>query len=408
MARPVLDAPLPSGAPDPGAAATPAVAGRRLVVLVRSLGEGIGGAERVAVDLLLGLDGTRYDRVLCIVDNADDPATRDLTQFIREAGVRVVGLGRRSKRDLRAWSRLFRLLVRERPDILHSHAFGPNVSAVVLGRMARVPTIIAHEHGWPFTGRWWRPAVDRNIVARGADALLVVSQAERAKTMEIERVPGEVIQVLPNAIDELPPGDGAAARRSLGLLPDQPVVGIVCVLRPEKALEVFVEAMALLAQDVAGLRAIIVGDGDERPGLEALIERLGVQETVLLAGIRRDVPDVLAATDVAVLCSDREGSPLAVLEYMDAGRPIVATRVGGIPELVEDREHALLVPPRDAEALAGAVAELLRDRRLAEQLAERARERRRTRFTKPAVLGQLNALYDDLSAAAPVRKRGDR
>jgi glycosyltransferase involved in cell wall biosynthesis len=177
------------------------------------------------------------------------------------------------------------------------------------------------------------------------------------------------------------------------------VIGTVCILRTEKALDVLVRATALLVKDFPRLRVLIVGEGEERARVQALVEQLGLQENVILTGARTDVPSVLAALDVAVLSSDYEGIPLSLLEFMDAGKPIVATKVGGVPEVVEDGVHGLLVPPRDESALADAVGRLLLDTELASRLGAQARERCRTEFSLDRTVERLQELYERLHSA---------
>jgi glycosyltransferase involved in cell wall biosynthesis len=145
---------------------------------------------------------------------------------------------------------------------------------------------------------------------------------------------------------------------------------------------------------------LIVGEGDERASVEALVKRLGLEEHVLLTGARTDVPDVLAALDVAVLSSDYEGIPLSLLEFMDAGKPIVATNVGGVPEVIENGVHGVLVPPRDETTLAAAVGGLLRDRDRARELGARARDRCRGEFSLDRTVERLQDLYERIHPGA--------
>jgi glycosyltransferase involved in cell wall biosynthesis len=147
------------------------------------------------------------------------------------------------------------------------------------------------------------------------------------------------------------------------------------------------------------LRVLIVGEGADRPVYEALIERLGLHDTVQLLGLRSDVPDLLAASDVAVLSTNSEGSPLSVMEYMDAGLPVVATRVGGIPDLIDDGVEGLLVEPQDPAGLGDAIARLLDDPEEARLMGERGRERRGREFDIGVMVENLQNLYLDLFAA---------
>jgi glycosyltransferase involved in cell wall biosynthesis len=214
--------------------------------------------------------------------------------------------------------------------------------------------------------------------------------------IEIERIAPERLVMLPNGIRALPPGDGGAVRAELGIGRDDPVIGTVCILRAEKALDVLVRAAALLARDLPRLRVLIVGDGEERGRIETMVHQLGLEDHVLLTGLRSDVPDVLAALDVAVLSSDYEGIPLSMLEFMDAGKPIVATRVGGIPEVIQDGVHGVLVPPRDEAALAAAIGGLLGDTDAAREMGARAQDRCRREFSLDRIVERLQQLYERL------------
>jgi glycosyltransferase involved in cell wall biosynthesis len=373
----------------------------KVVTLVRMFGEaGGGGAERIARELLAALDPDRFDRTLCVSrpPAPDDPTGEPIEADLRRRGVRVRFLSRRFKYDPFAWWPLLRLLRSERIDVLHAHTFGHNAWATVLGRLAGVDVIVAHEHNWAFAGRPMRPLVDRRLIARGSDAIIVVSDDARRKMIEVERIPPSRLVVLANGVRALPPGDGHAVRAELAIGSDDPVIGVVCVMRPEKAVDSLVRAAALLLPDVPRLRVVVAGDGPERPAVQALARELDVADRVLLLGDRMDVPDILAALDVAVLCSDYEGIPLALLEYMDAARPIVATRVGGIPELIEDGVDGLLVPPRNPPALAEAILALLRDRERGAALGARARERCRREFSVDVTVERLQDLYEQLHA----------
>lgn len=373
---------------------------RRLKVaaLVREIGlGGGGGAERVARDQLVELDPNRFERVL-FVSRPPEPGDRsgEIVADLRRRGVGVHFLKRRFKYDLFAWWPMFQGLRRERIDVLHAHSFGQNAWASVIGRLTSVPAVIAHEHNWAFTGRALRPVIDRELIARWASAMIVVSQEARRRMIEVEGIAPERLVLLPNGIRELPPGDGGAVRTELGIGRDDPVIGTVCILRAEKAIDLLVRAAARTVTDFPRLRVLIVGEGEERARVEALVEQLGLEDRVLLPGARTDVPDVLAALDVAVLSSDYEGIPLSILEFMDAGKPIVATRVGGIPEVIEDGAHGVLVPPRNEAALAAAIGDLLRDPDAAREMGARARDRCRREFSLDRTVERLEQLYERL------------
>jgi glycosyltransferase involved in cell wall biosynthesis len=375
--------------------ATAAARKLRVLTLINTVSK-IGGAERLAANLLFRLDSTRFERIVCTTRR---PPGETFDDELRTAGVEIVPLDRGTRLDLAAWAPLISLLRREPVDIVHAHKHGANVWGVVLGRLLHVPVVIAHEHAWSWDGQPVRRFLDRELIARGADVVLAVSEHARRRMIEEEGIDDRVVRLLPNGIPALAPPSGRNVRRELGIPQDAPVLASVSVLRPQKALHVLIHAAARLAPEFPGLKVVIAGRGDEEARLRALVRELALEETVLLVGQQNDVPDLLAAVDVAVCCSDFEGSPLSVMEYIAAGLPVVATRVGGVPELIEHGVHGLLVPRRDVDALAGAVASLLRDPVLRAEMGARARERQRREFDIDATVRRLEALYKELVGA---------
>jgi glycosyltransferase involved in cell wall biosynthesis len=375
----------------------------KVVTLVAVLSR-FGGAEHVALEMTRGLDRERFDRTLAVTRWTPAAAAEHWVPAslaaLDRAGVRFLGLDRASALHLWAWWPLIRFLRRERVDILHTHQFGSNVTGVIAGRLAGVPVIVAHEHSWSYVGQPLRKLLDRWVIAGLADVLVAVSSEDRRRMREVEHIPDEKTFLLPNGIADDPlavtPGD---VRAELGIDPGQPVVGSVSTLRPEKRVDVLVRAAPALAARVPGVRILVAGRGWEQASLEALIAELGVGGTVTLVGQRTDIPDFLAALDVAVCSSEREGSPLSVMEYMQAGLATVATRVGGVPDLIEDGVHGRLVPSDDPGALADAIGDLLEDPAGRAEMGRRARERQRAEFTTGVMVERLGALYERLWAA---------
>ncbi|MDQ3936432.1 MAG: glycosyltransferase [Actinomycetota bacterium] len=372
----------------------------RVVTLVDHLGSS-GGGERLAMEISKRLDRERFEPIHCASrwhpDGDYGPANAAAAEELRAAGVRLIGLGRSSTLAVWSWAPLLRLLRRERVDVLHSHKFGSNVWGVLLARAVRVPAVVAHEHTWSYEGQPLRKFLDRELIARLSGAFVAVSHEDRRRMIEVEGIDPSDVVFVPNGIDALREGDGARVRAELGIEPGDPVIGAVAVLRPQKALDVLVRAAGELVRDHPRLRVLVAGEGPERAALEALIGELGLGATVTLLGLRSDVPDVLAALDVAVVSSSFEGTPLAVLEYMDAGLPVVASRVGGIPDLIEHERHGLLVEPGDPAALAAAVGGLLRETERARELGRAGRERRRAEFSIDNTVRTLERMYLELA-----------
>jgi glycosyltransferase involved in cell wall biosynthesis len=386
-------------------------AGRKLrvVTLVDQL-TSQGGAERVAAEVAMRIDPERFESTICGTRfDPDKPWGTEpiVKQQLAEHGVRAVGLGRRrGRRDLHRLAGLATLLRRERVDVLHAHMFTSNVYGALFGRLARVPVVIAHEHSWSFEGEPVRKFVDRNVIARLSDRFVAVSREDRRRMIEIERIPAAKIEVVPNGIGAMRP-TGHDVRAELGIEPGAPLLGSVGVIRPEKAFDVLARAVKLLLPDHPGLKLVIVGGGypETLAALEAELDALGVRDAVKLVGFRSDIPDVLAALDVAVLSSHREGSPLSVMEYMGAGKPVVATRVGGVPDALDDGVQGLVVPPGDAGALAAAIGRLLDDRVLAARLGAAAAERCAREFGFDVAVRRFEELYESLFARSHRARR---
>ncbi len=378
-----------------------------------------GGAERAAVEIAMRLGP---DARSTFVSSRLDASARTHPKYaatiaeLEDNGVRWIGLGRTATARFWEWRGLVSLLRRERVTVLHSHLWGSNFWAPTLAALGGVGTVVAHEQT-PFLRvggmrRWGTEVlVNRWVTGPWADAIVVPSAWSRAALVAHEGVPADKIHVIPNAAHPvvLTPDALAATRAELDPTGDAELIVIAAMLRPEKAQDDLIRAVAALAPARPHLRLLLLGGGTpQRPRgtqdeLEALAATLGIADRVRFLGRREDVAQVVAAADVAVLCSRGENLPLAVLEYMEAGTPIVATDVGGVRELVTDGVHALVVAPDDPGALARAIDDALTDRGAAAERATRAQARRREHFDWDTVGAQVRALYDELPADQSAR-----
>lgn len=376
----------------------------RVLTLVDGIGT-YGGGESLARLIATGLDRDRFDSTLCVSRwdpaSAGDPAVAAALEQMRTAGTDFVGLERGRRTSVRPWLALIRRLRAGRVDVVHAHKFGSNVWGSVVTSVAQTPVFVAHEHTWAFTGDRTRMFADRQLVGRCADAIVAVSREDRRKMIELEGLPADRVVFIPNGIPDPEPGAGGALRAELGIAASAPVLGTVATLRPQKALEVMVDAFAEVVRTHPDAMLVIAGGDDaHHPGLrEALIaraERIGVGGSVVFLGLRADVPDVIEGLDVALCSSDFEGSPLSVMEYMEGGKPVVSTSVGGISDLVDDGRTGILVPVRDSGALAAAAVSLIDDPGRARQMGAEGRDRRRTEFSLDSTVTRVEQLYVDL------------
>jgi glycosyltransferase involved in cell wall biosynthesis len=376
----------------------------RLTVLTMVDGVGLyGGAESMARRVAKRLDKERFESIFCVTRWEAKPEYEHLIEDLDAAGVDFLGIEREG-RSLAPWRELVRFMRRRGVDILHTHKLGSNFWGSILSAPARVPVFIAEEHGVATERPLIRRVLDRHLIARRADAFVAVCAADRDRMVAVEHVPREKIRVIHNGIvGRRPESSPEAIRGDLGISADAKVVGAVATMRPEKGIDVLIQAAVPLSKQFPDVRVLLIGGPDfaqphVRAELEQLRDSLGLQDVVTFVGLRLDIPDIISAFDVAVLCSDREASPLSIMEYMEAGKPTVATRVGGIPELVQDGETGLLVEPRDPDGLAQAVATLLDDPERSAAMGQAARELRRAEFDLSVTVERFESLYEELAA----------
>lgn len=379
------------------ALATSEAAGGRLRIAFALDSFEIGGTELNAVRLAERLDRDRFDlRFACLTDRGP------LLERVRAHGVPVerfpipslVGVGAlRSGWHLAAWLR------RERIQILHAHDIYSNIFAVPWGRLAGVPAVIASRRWWTETIRPEHSWLNR-MGYRLAHRVLANSEAVGSLVVA-EGVPREKVFVVPNFVEEAafqppPPGWVEEQRAALGLRAEDRVVGIIANFHAIKDHATLLRALAALGATHPRVKLVLVGDGSEGAPLRALAEALGVADRVVFAGRRPQSPTLHWLFDVSVLSSRGEGFPNSVVEAMAAGRPVVATRVGGIPDAVADEETGILVSPGDPAAMAGAIGRLLSEPALAGRMGERGALRARERFHGDAVLQVLERRYREM------------
>jgi glycosyltransferase involved in cell wall biosynthesis len=362
-----------------------------------------GGAERLLMQTLLSLDRSRFERTLILTRwdplLADSEAGADVLAALESAGVRVLGVRRTSRLSPRAWVKIIRWLRVHRVDVLHANKFGANLAAAAIAPVTGVP-VIAHEHGLRARASPARRLADQ-LIGRLAAAVLCVSETDRERLVRTEHLSPRKVRHVPLGLAA--PGavrpSRAEVRRDLGLPAKGIVIVTTAVLRPEKRLDLLLAAFAEVSSATPGVVLVVMGDGPQRASLEAQAAMLALGRAVRFLGHRADVPRVLAAADIGVLCSDHEATPLALMEYMDAGLAIAATEVGGIPAMVRTEREGLLVPAGSPAALAAALRRLCADAPLREALGEAARARCRREFDLGPFVRTLEALYLDLATS---------
>jgi glycosyltransferase involved in cell wall biosynthesis len=361
---------------------------------------------------LLGsrLDQERYETLLLYggVGSGED----SLEESVRARGVRMAGVPGLSPElrphdDARALASLVRAVRLTRPDIVHTHT----AKAGMLGRLAAVlagqprPAIVHTYHGHVLEG-YFGPvltAAYRHLerrMARVSDALIGVSAATVDDLVRLNVANRSKFRVIPIGLDLEPflsstPEDGREFRHHARIEPGQLLLTFVGRLVPIKRVDVLLRAFARARELGAPARLAVVGDGDRRERMESLAVQLGVRESVYFAGYRPDMVAVAAASDLAVLSSDNEGTPVSLIEAAAAGTPSVATAVGGVREVVTP-ESGIVAGPGDTEGLAAGIIKLAADPALRARLGAGARRHVAMRFSVRRLVRDVQSLYDEL------------
>jgi glycosyltransferase involved in cell wall biosynthesis len=359
-----------------------------------------GGTENQFMALARSLDPDRFDLEFACLRRwgafADEIDARHIP--LLECNVTSF----RSLSALRQQARLARYVTDRRIDIVHSYSFYGNLFAVPPARLAGVPVVIASiRDRAPYLTPMQKRA--QRWACQLADCVLVNAEAVKEWLIGEGYDPAKII-VIPNGVElsRFERVNGAESPfRSLGIPDGAPVVLVVSRLNPLKGIESFMQAAALVAQEFPTVRFVIAGDTNPNERwywstLTSLTVTLGLTERLTFAGLRRDVPQLLAAATISVMPSLNEALSNVVLESMAAGAPVVATRVGGTPEAIADDVNGLLVPPGDPRAMANAMAALLGDRSRARRLGDAARQSIHERFSMERMASATAQLYEAL------------
>jgi glycosyltransferase involved in cell wall biosynthesis len=359
-----------------------------------------GGAERFLCDLARHLDPERFRaQIFCLYERGQ------FAPLVEAANVPVHVIGVRRRVVPANWVGVWRWFGGVKADIVHTHLHEATWYGLPAAFLRRVPVRVSHlqssHWNWPSKLRW----LDRAAEALASTTLVCSTAVEEFAHVGLH-YPVHKLEVVPNGIDldrfrGLP--DREEARRALDLPQGCPILICVASLTEEKGQTYLLEAMQAVDAELPEARLLLVGRDRGKADLNALANEKGIGKNVTLLGTREDVPLLLAASDISVLPSLREGLPLSLLESAAAGLPAVATSVGGIPEVVEDEVGGILVPPRDPPALADALLRLLGDPERRRSMGDAARERVERKFDIRMIAAKIQDLY--VSMLAPDGRR---
>ncbi len=370
--------------------------GRRVKVLMLIDNLKPGGAQALLQDVVSSMDPRIFEVVVCSLRRTGQ------RMFDPPQGCRILELKGGRFSLPKVWS-LYKFLRKEGFDVIHAHLTASNILGVVLGRLAGVGRIFTHDHSGdeylhkcPWLARHLLYPLERMVLSR-SDTVFAVSEAIRGFNIDGKKIPAEKVVTIPNWIDtsrfSSPERFGRRFREELGIPSDALVIGSVGRLSEQKGYRHLLAAAPDIRRACPRAVLVVAGEGESRNELEALAERLGVADMTFFPGFVREVESVYPSFDLFVLPSLYEPFGLVVLEAMVSGVPVVATRVGGVPEIIIDRETGLLVEPGDPHGLARAVIELIRKPDLRERLATAARDMLGRKFDRSASIARILAFY---------------
>jgi glycosyltransferase involved in cell wall biosynthesis len=375
----------------------------RLAYVIKSMA--IGGSQTHLTQVLRLLDRERFAPILyCLTGEGL------LLEAVRGLDIPVVdGGGHHGFKGywgVAAVLRLARFLRHERADVVHNYLLRANAVGSIAARLARVPVVLCSKRGCHE-----RRGLELALAQMGnwlADRVTVNAEAVREFVHANERCPKEKMVVIPSGVDtdRFRPlaEDGFKAR--LGLPQEHLIVGIVTRMRVRKGIEEFIRAMGRVRETHPQAHGVIVGEVDLDEHLQGLVRTLGLDGHLSLLGRRSDMPEVLSAFDLFVLSSHDEGMSNAILEAMAMEKPVVATDVGGTGEVVRQGHTGLLVPPKDPEALAVAIGEVLAQPARAREMGRLGRQIVEDGFSAHAMVRQMEHLYLDLAAQRGLARAG--
>lgn len=356
-----------------------------------------GGAQKYVFDMAIAAQSEGFHVAVASEQNGY------LREALKETGIafhEIKNSGRdiHFAKDTKLFWELFRLIRREKPDILHLHSSKIGAMGALAGKMAGVPRILFTAHGWAFNDP--RPQWQKIIIARIAqsaarfqDAIICVSEYDKKRARELNIAPEEKLTVIHNGIDisakTLLPR--AQARARLGLGEKEFVVGVIANFYKTKSLDTLV--LAAISARTAQAKFVIIGEGPERKKIEHLIAKYKLENRVILTGALPNAAAYLKAFDVFALTSKKEGLPYALLEAMAAKLPCIAGAVGGIPEIIRDGENGILITHLTPGKLGDAIAGIAQNKKHARELGMRAHATIAERFSLEEMTRKTIALY---------------
>ena len=358
---------------------------KRFKILHTEWSEGFGGQEmRILLEVHEHLKQGHRVSLLA-------PPESPLLKKAKDQGIEVIPLKIRHTFDLQALWRLKKILQEKEIEILHTHSSVDSWVASLAGKWAGVPVLVRTRHiSVPAKTHWL------NKIYLLPDVVITTGEHIRQTLIKAYSLTEDRVFSIPTGVDTdrfFPRAPDPKLKKSLGLPEGALVITLAAVLRAQKRHELVIAAAPAILQKYPQARFLFVGEGPRRNLIEEELRRHRMEPFFLMTGHRDDLPEILSITDLGIISSQAEGVPQFLLQAMAMAKPMVATRVGGIPEIIEDGVNGLLIPPEDPQALAGAVLRLLDDQAYADRLGKKAQELIGEKYTAGQMAEQVYQVY---------------
>ncbi len=360
-----------------------------VVHLVEKLG--IGGLEKVLTTLALDLNKEKYNvSVWCLRKGGF------FADKLIEEGIDVKILGIYTSRNPIGIYKLYKLLKLHKIDLIHTHAYSAGTVGRISAFLAGVSVIIYHNHSVHDHYNKYYHLVEW-VLSFITDRIICVSDIVKRSTKETQGISAEKLITIYNGTSNVCSVSGKAIiklKQELRIHPEHTVIGTITHMEEHKGVFYLIQSASCFLKSGKNLTFLLVGDGTQEEKLKRLCVDLKIEKNVIFTGERSDIPEILSLIDIFVLPSVREGLGLSIIEAMACGKPIIATNVGGIPEVVKDGVSGILVPPKDIEALQDAIVELLDDKEKQEAMGFNGKRIYGESFNSRTMVDRMEELYD--------------
>ncbi|MBU0533654.1 MAG: glycosyltransferase [Candidatus Omnitrophica bacterium] len=352
----------------------------------------IGGAERQLVELVKRIDKKKFNPIVCCLTRGGP-----LEQELKETRVEYFILGKKFKFDFSVIFKLISILKQKNIHILHTWMFTSNSFGRMAGIVSQTPIMIASERCVDLWKNGLHLLIDKTL-ANFTDKIICVSEAVKNFYHNDAYIPLDKMITIYNGIkiDDEVNIDKEKKKKEFGAIGKDNIVTTVGRLAPQKGIEYLLYAVPKILESMSKIKFLIVGEGTEKNKLKKLADKLNISRNIIFTGLRNDVNEILTITDIFVLPSIFEGLPNVIMEVMLSKKPVIATRIPGTDELVVDGETGILVPPKDAESLASAIINVLKNPAKAKEMGINGRKRVEKYFSIDKTVRKTEELYETL------------